>query len=71
MRVSGTIQPSRSRVPRVNDLARVIQSGGTLGPTLYLVDWVGERGYCTIREAGNPLAGSQEFDLSLLEKVER
>ena len=56
---------------RVNDLARVIQADGELGPTLWLVDWIGERGYCTIREAGNPLSGSREFDLSLLQRVQR
>lgn len=56
---------------RVNDLARIIQADGDLGPTLWLVDWIGERGYCTIREAGNPLAGSKEFDTSLLSRVQR
>lgn len=57
--------------PRVNDLAKVIRADGTLGDTTYLVDWIGQRGYCTIREAGNPLAGSKEFDLSLLHKIAR
>ena len=56
---------------KINDLVRVIQSGGKPGPTLYLLDWIGERGYCVIREAGNPLAGGQEFDISLLVKVPR
>jgi hypothetical protein len=56
---------------RVNDLCRVIQAGGDLGPTLYMVEWTGERGRCVIREAGKPLAGGQEFDTSLLQKVER
>jgi len=41
------------------------------GPTLYLLEWIGERGYCVIREAGNPLAGGQDFDLSCLVKVDR
>lgn len=56
---------------RVNDLARVIQADGEIGPTLWLVDWIGDckRGHCTIREAGNPLAGSKEFDLSLLQRA--
>jgi hypothetical protein len=56
---------------RVNDLAKVVLADGGLGDTLWLVDWIGERGYCTIREAGNPLAGSKEFDISLLQRVER
>lgn len=56
---------------KVNDLVRVVQSQGGLGPTLYLLEWIGERGACVIREAGNPLAGGQEFDLSLLRRVER
>jgi hypothetical protein len=56
---------------KINDLVRIIQSGGKPGPTLYLLEWIGERGYCVIREAGNPLAGGQEFDLSLLVKVPR
>lgn len=56
---------------QVNDLVRVITADDDLGPTVYLLDWIGERGYCTIREAGNALAGSREFDLSLLRKVER
>ena len=55
----------------VNDLVRVVQSRGGLGPTLWLLEWIGERGRCVIREAGNPLAGGQEFDLSLLRRVER
>lgn len=57
---------------RVNDFVRVVQSTGSLGPTLYLLTWVGEGPYsqrCCIREAGNPLAGDQEFDLSMLQKV--
>jgi hypothetical protein len=56
---------------RVDDLVRVIQSGGSLGPTLYQVEFIGERGYCVIREAGKPLAGGQEFDTSLLQMVPR
>lgn len=56
---------------RVNDLVRVLQSGGTPGPTLYLLEWIGERGHCVIREAGKPLAGGQEFDISLLVKASR
>ncbi len=56
---------------RVDDLARIIQGGGGLGPTLWIVEWIGERCRCVIREAGNPLAGGQEFDTSLLQKVER
>jgi hypothetical protein len=56
---------------RVNDLVRVKQSGGGPGPTLYLLEWIGERGHCVIREAGNPLAGGQNFDLSLLLKASR
>lgn len=56
---------------RVNDLVRVIQSTGSLGPTLFLIEFIGERGYCVIREAGNPRAGGQDFDTSLLQKVER
>jgi len=56
---------------RVNDLVRVIQGGGKPGPTLYLLEWIGERGYCVIREAGNALAGGQDFDLSCLVKVDR
>lgn len=59
---------------RVNDLCRVVQSGGGLGPTLYTVTWLGEGPYktrCCIREAGNPLAGDQEFDTSLLQQVPR
>jgi hypothetical protein len=55
----------------VNDLVRVIQSGGKPGPTLYILEWIGERGYCVIREAGKPLAGGQEFDLSMLVKADR
>lgn len=54
-----------------DDLVRVVQSDGKPGPTLYLLEWIGERGYCVIREAGKPLAGGQDFDLSLLVKVER
>ena len=59
--------------PKLNDLCRVIQSSGSLGPTIYIVDFIDSvRTYrCVIREAGNPLAGGQEFDLSLLQKVER
>ncbi len=56
---------------RVNDLVRVVQSDGTPGPTVYLLEWIGERGYCVIREAGKPLAGGREFDLSLLVKEAR
>jgi hypothetical protein len=56
---------------RANDLVRVKQADGQPGPTLYLIDWMGERGYCTIREAGNPLAGGREFDTSLLVKESR
>ena len=56
---------------RVDDHARVIQSDGTLGPTLYVVTHVGERGACFIREAGNPRAAEQRFDTSLLQRVER
>lgn len=58
---------------RVDDLVRIIQADGNLGPTLWIVGWIGDpgRGHCTIREAGNPLAGDREFDLSLLQKVER
>jgi len=55
---------------RVNDFARVIQADGELGPTLWLVEWIGERGYCVIREAGNPRAGGRDFDVSLLQKVD-
>ena len=55
----------------VNDLVRVVQPGGKPGPTLYLLEWIGERGYCVIREAGKPLAGGQEFDISLLVKADR
>ena len=54
---------------RVNDLVRVVQSNGRPGPTLYLLEWIGERGYCVIREAGNPLSGAQDFDLSQLVKA--
>jgi len=62
---------------KVGDLVRVKQSGGGLnskptpGPTLYMIDWIGERCQCCIREAGKPLAGAQEFDTSLLIKVPR
>jgi hypothetical protein len=56
---------------RVNDLVRVIRADGSVDTTNYLLVWIGERGYCTIRVAGNPLAGSREFDLSLLQKVQR
>lgn len=56
---------------RVGDLVRVIQATGALGPTLFIMDWIGERGYCCIREAGNPLAGAQEFDTSMLQRVPR
>lgn len=56
---------------RADDLVRVVQSTGAHGPTLYMVEFVGERGHCVIREAGNPLAGGQEFDTSLLVKVPR
>jgi hypothetical protein len=56
---------------RVNDLVRIITDDGAPGPTLYLLEWIGERGYCVIREAGNPLAGGKEFDLSLLQKEAR
>lgn len=56
---------------KVNDLVRVKQSQGGAGPTLYLLEWIGERCQCVIREAGKPLAGGQEFDLSLLVKAER
>jgi hypothetical protein len=59
---------------KVGDLCRVLQSTGALGPTLFIVDYVGEEPYqnrCVIREAGNPLAGGQEFDLSCLAKVQR
>lgn len=59
---------------RVDDLVRVICADGSLGPTLFMVTWVGEGPYrhrCCIREAGKPLAGDQESDLSLLRKVER
>ena len=56
---------------KAGDLARVVDLDGSPGPTLYLVEWVGERGHCAIREAGNPLAGAQEFDTSLLIKVPR
>jgi hypothetical protein len=55
----------------VDDLVRVIQDDGALGPTLYMIEWMGERGYCVIREAGNPLAGGKEFDTSLLQQVPR
>lgn len=55
----------------VNDLVRVRQSGGKPGPTLYILEWIGERGSCVIREAGNPLAGGQDYDLSLLVKADR
>lgn len=56
---------------RVNDLVRVLDDAGKPGPTLYLLEWVGERGHCVIREAGKPLAGGREFDLSLLVKADR
>lgn len=57
---------------RVDDLCRVIQSQGGLGPTLYVVVAVGEFGHgVVIREAGNPRSGGQVFDTSLLRKVER
>lgn len=54
-----------------DDLARVVQSDGKLGPTLWLVEFIGERGYCVLREAGNPLSGGKEFDVSMLRKVPR
>jgi hypothetical protein len=59
--------------PKLNDLCRVIQSGSGLGPTLYIVDYIDSvlPYRCVIREAGNPLAGGQEFDLSLLQKEMR
>lgn len=57
---------------RQDDLVRVVQSGGGLGPTLYVVTWVHANGCdCEIREAGNPRAGEQTFDTSLLRKVPR
>jgi hypothetical protein len=57
--------------PELYELCRVIQSDGELGPTLYIVDAIGQRGRCFVREAGNPLSAGQEFDLSLLQKVSR
>lgn len=59
---------------RQGDLVRIVQADGELGPTVYLLDWLGEGPYrfrCCIREAGNPLAGSQEFDTSMLRQVPR
>lgn len=58
---------------QVDDLVRVIQSSGSLGPTLYMIEFIdGVRPFrCVIREAGNPLAGGQEFDTDLLRKVAR
>jgi hypothetical protein len=56
---------------KVDDLVRVIQSQGGMGPTLYVITWIGDGGRCAIREAGNPRAGEQSFDLSLLRKVKR
>lgn len=57
---------------KAGDLARNKHSGGKVGDVLWLVEFVGENGfYCVIREAGRPLAGGQEFDTSLLVKVDR
>ena len=56
---------------RVNDLVRVIRANNTLGPTLYIVSKIGDRGHCSIREAANHRARDQEFDTSLLKRVER
>lgn len=55
----------------VNDLVKVVCADGSLGDTSFIVDWIGERGYCCIREAGNPLAGAKEFDISMLKKIDR
>jgi hypothetical protein len=55
---------------RANDLARTIRADDTLGDTLWLVEWIGDRGHCVIREADNPRAGGREFDTSLLQKVD-
>lgn len=51
---------------RVNDRVRVRQSQGGAGPTVYLLEFIGERGYCVIREADNDLAGGNDWDISLL-----
>jgi hypothetical protein len=59
--------------PKLGDLCRVIQSGGGLGDTVYVVEFVDEvvPTRCLIREAGKALAGAQAFDLSLLQMVPR
>lgn len=62
---------TKHKRPGLNDLCRQVRADGSIGDTLYLVEWVGERGYCVIREAGNPRSGGTDFDLSLLKKVER
>lgn len=69
--VAGVHHHSGRSKLRANDLARTIMADGRLGDTLWLVEFVGERGHCAIREAGNPLAGCREFDTSLLQRVER
>lgn len=51
---------------QVNDLVRVGDA-----PQVYLLEWIGERGFCVIRAAGAPLAGGLESDLSKLKKVDR
>ena len=53
---------------KVGDLCRVVQATGKLGPTLYIVDWIGDRGRCRIKEHGTDNK-PQDFDTSLLENV--
>lgn len=55
----------------VDDLCRIIMANGELGPTLWVVTYIGERGRCFIREAGNPRSGEQGYDTSLLRKVDK